>query len=150
MSNFTPAEAKALFTAIQSMAHQLAIFRATETHDPLNAPGEGMWCSITLGAIRPASSGLAAVSGQVTLLVRIWSSALQKPQGNIDPDILAATCTLMAAFAGGFTLGETVRDIDLMAMTAQPAWVPDFEGKPFRVVEISLPIVINDMFTESA
>ena len=54
----------------------------------------------------------------------------------------------MGAFAGGFTLGETVRDIDLFAMSAQPAWV-DFEGKPFRVIEISLPLVINDLWTET-
>ena len=55
----------------------------------------------------------------------------------------------MGAFAGGFTLGGTVRDVDLFGMTAQPAYV-DFEGKPFRTVEISLPLVINDMFSEVA
>ena len=89
------------------------------------------------------------VSGQVVLVIRVWSSAMQKPLDDIDPEILSAACSLMGAFAGGFTLGGTVRDIDLMAMSAQPAYV-DFEGKPFRVVEISLPIVINDMFAESA
>ncbi len=150
MSNFTAAQAKALFTAIQSYAEQLGIFQATETHDPWNAPGNRLFCSITLGPIRPvASSGLAAVSGQVTLLVRVWSGAEQKPLNNIDPEVLSAVCALMGQFAGGFTLGGTVRDIDLMAMSAQPAYV-DFEGKPFRTVEIQLPIVINDMFTEAA
>lgn len=151
MSNFTPAQATALFADIQSMAQQLAIFRATETHDPLSAPGEGLWCSITLGNVRPvSSSGMASVSGQITLIVRVWSSALQKPQDNIDPNVLAAACALMGAFAGGFTIGGTVRNIDLFAMTGTPQWAPDFEGKPFRVIEISLPIVINDLFAEVA
>jgi hypothetical protein len=150
VSNFTPAQAKALFTAIQSYAEQLGVFQATETHDPWNTPGSRLFCSITLGPVRPVtSSGLAAVSLQVTLLVRVWSSALQKPLGNIDPEVLAAACSLMGAFAGGFTLGGTVRDVDLFAMSAQPAYV-DFEGKPFRTIEISVPLIINDAFAEAA
>lgn len=150
MSNFTAAQAQALFTAIQSYAEQLGVFQAAETADPRNAPGNRLFCSITLGPIRPVtSSGLASVSGQVTLLVRVWSSELQKPYESVDPEVLAVVCALMGQFAGGFTLGGTVRDVDLFSMTAQPAYV-DFEGKPFRVVEISVGIVINDMFAEVA
>jgi hypothetical protein len=150
VTNFTAAQARALFTAIQSMAQELGIFEGVDLHDPWSPPGSRLFCSINLGTIRPVlSSGLAAVSGQVALIIRIWSSAIQKPLDNIDPEVLAATCSLMGALAGGFTLGGTVRDVDVMAMSAQPAYV-DFEGKPFRVVEISLPIVINDMFSEAA
>ena len=150
MSNFTAAQAKALFKAIQSYAQELGIFEGVNLHEPWNAPGNRLFCSINLGAVRPVmSSGLAAVSSQVTLVIRIWSSALQKPLDGIDPEILAAASSLMGAFAGGFTLSGTVRDIDVMAMSAQPAYV-DFEGKPFRVVEISLPIVINDTWAEAA
>lgn len=151
MSNFSAAQASALFSAIQSYAQELGIFQSVDTHEPWNAPGNRLFCSINLGPIRPvpAASGLAAVSGQVTLVIRVWSSALQKPLDNIDPELLAAVCSLMGQFAGGFTLGGTVRDVDLMAMSAQPAYV-DFEGKPFRVVEISIGIVVNDMFAEVA
>lgn len=150
MSNFSAAQAKALFEAIRSYALELGIFQAAETHEPWNAPGNRLYCSIQLGPIRPVtSSGLAQVSGQVTLLVRVWSSALQKPLDDIDPEVLAAACSLMGAFAGGFTIGGTVREIDLFAMSAQPAYV-DFEGKPFRTVEIQVPLIINDMFAEVA
>jgi hypothetical protein len=150
VSNFTAAQAKALFTAIQSYAQELGIFEGVGLHEPWNAPGNRLFCSINLGTVRPVmSSGLAAVSLQVTLAVRVWSSALQKPLDGIDPEILSAACSLMGAFSGGFTLGGTVRDIDLMAMSAQPAYV-DFEGKPFRVVEVTVPIVVNDTFLEAA
>jgi hypothetical protein len=150
MSNFTAAQAKALFTSIQSYAQELGIFQAAETSDPRNAPGNRLFCSITLGPVRPVtSSGLAAVSLQVTLVVRVWSSELQKPYHDIDPEVLAAVCSLMGSFSGGFTLGSTVRDVDLFGMSAQPAYV-DFEGKPFRVVEISVPIVVNDTFLEAS
>jgi len=150
MTNFTPAQAAALFTEVQSYAQALGIFQGTDTHDPWNAPGNRLYCSISLGVARPlpAASGMNSVSGQVTLIVRVWSSALQKPLDDIDPEALAAACSLMGAFAGGFTLNESVRNIDLFAMSAQPAWV-DFEGKPFRVIEIALPLVINDLWTET-
>ena len=150
MSNFTAAQAKALFTAIQSYALELGIFQGVDLHEPWNAPGNRLFCSINLGTVRPVmSSGLASVSGQVVLVIRVWSSALQKPLDDIDPEVLAAACSLMGALAGGFTLGNTVRDVELMAMSAQPAYV-DFEGKPFRVIEITCPIVVNDMFAEVA
>jgi len=150
VSNFTAAQATALFTAIQSYAEELGIFTAVDLHEPWNAPGNRLFCSINLGVARPVmSSGLASVSGQVTLVIRVWSSALQKPLDGIDPELLSAVCSLMGAFAGGFTIGGTVRNIDLFGMSAQPAYV-DFEGKPFRVSEITLPIAINDLFAEVA
>ena len=150
VSNFTAAQAKALFTAVQSYAEQLGIFQGVDLHEPWNPPGNRLFCSINLGTVRPVmSSGLAAVSLQVVLVVRVWSSALQKPLDNIDPEVLSAACSLMGAISGGFTLGGTVRDVELMAMSAQPAYV-DFEGKPFRVIEISLPIIVNDAFAEAA
>lgn len=150
MSNFSAAQATALFTAIQSYAEELGIFTNVDLHEPWNAPGSRLFCSINLGTVRPVmSSGLAAVSLQVVLVVRVWSSALQKPLDGIDPEILSAACSLMGAFSGGFTLGGTVRDVELLAMSAQPAYV-DFEGKPFRVIEVTVPIVVNDTFTEAA
>jgi len=151
MSNFDSAQALALFQAIQSMAQQTGLFQGEVIiHDPWNAPGSRINCSISLGAVRPVpSSGLASVSGQITLIVRVWSSLLQIPQDNVDPEVLAAACTLMGQFAGGFTLGGTVRDIDLFGMSAVPSYV-EIEGKEYRSVEITLPIVINDMFAEAA
>lgn len=150
MTNFNAAAARAIFDALKSYADQLALFQAVDTHEPLNAPGNRLYCSINLGPIVPVtSSGLASVSGRITFHVRVWSPALQRPLDDIDPEVLAAVSSLMGAFSGGFTLGGTVRDIDLMAMSAQPAYA-DFEGKQFRVVEITVPVIVNDMWTEVA
>jgi hypothetical protein len=150
--NFNAAAATALFKAVQSYAEKLALFQSTETHEPENAPGQRLYCSIVLGS--PAitcdggASGLAAVSGTITLIARIWSSATQRPLDKVDPEVLSAACSLMAALAGGFTLGGTIRNIDLFRMTMQPAWA-DFDGRQFRVAEITIPAVINDLWTEA-
>lgn len=150
MSNFTAADATALFESVRSAAKKLGLFRGdVPTHDPESPPPAGqLYCSISLGPVKPVlSSGLSAVSGQVTLMVHVWSFAMQKPLDNVDPGVLGATCALMGAFAGGFTLNGTVREIDLFGMSAQPGYA-DFQGKEFRTMVISLPLIVNDMFAE--
>ena len=151
-SNFTAAEAKALFEAIRSAAKKLAIFTGDiPTHDPESPPPGRLNCSISLGPVKslPADSGLDAITGQVTLMVHVWSPAMQRPLDSIDPEVLGAVSALMGAFAGGFTLSGTVRNIDLAQMGAQPGYV-DFEGKQLRTAVITLPIIIDDMWAEVA
>jgi hypothetical protein len=149
---FTKAQAKALFDSVQSAAKGLGLFQGVDKHEPENAPGTRLYCSIVLGSgptPKPAQSGLDAVTGQVTLIARVWSWAMQRPLDDVDPEVVAAVAALMNELAGEFTLDGTVRNIDLMSMSAEPAWV-EFEGKQFRVVSLTIPIVVNDMFEEVA
>jgi hypothetical protein len=145
--SFAAADAKALFHAMTSHARSLGIFDRVNSHEPENTPGKGMSCSITLGGIAadPTASGLAMVSGTITFGVRIWSSLMQKPLDAVDPDVLGAVSVLLNAYSGAFTLGGTVRDIDLLALKAQPGYL-NHEGKEFRVIEITVPIVVNDLW----
>jgi hypothetical protein len=148
VANFSAADAENLFSQVRSIAKKLGVFPAVIGHDPENAPPSGVSLSIMLGSVKPiTSSGLDAVSCQVTLMVHVWSFANQKPLDDIDPKVLAATCSMMGALAGGFTLNGTVRDVNLFAMDAQPGYV-NFQEKEFRTVAISVPIEINDLFEE--
>jgi hypothetical protein len=148
VSNFSESDCDELFSKIRSVAKKLGVFPTVIGHDPENAPPAGVSCSVMLGPVKPVtSSGLASVSGQVTLMIHVWNFAQRRPLDDVDPKTLWATCALMGAFAGGFTLSETVREVDLFAMTAEPGYV-NFQDKEFRAMAISVPIVINDMFEE--
>jgi len=149
MSNFDAAAATALFSALTSALKQLAAFQQVDVGEPVSPPGNRLYCSLMLGPVRPASSGLSATSGEVTFLIRIWSKAQQRPLEKIDPEILAAAAAVMGKLSGQFTLAGTVRNINLMTMSGLPGWI-EFEGEPYRVMEITVPIVINDMFSQSA
>jgi hypothetical protein len=144
---FDAAAATALFQALESHALSLNLFRRVNLHEPENAPGEGLSCSITLGSVTASGnlSGLKAVSGTITFQVMIFNPMQQKPLDGIDPAILAAVSQLLAAYSGNFTLGGTVRDIDLLSLRAEPAYV-ESDGKPFRVEQISVPIVVDDLW----
>lgn len=148
---FTAAQAQALFNSVQSAMQSLALFQDVDTHEPENAPGVRLYGSLTLGPMRaePAKSGLNSVSGSITLIIRVWSHAMQRPLDKIDPEVLATMAALMNVLSGEFTLGGTVRNVDLFSLVATPAWA-EFQGAQYRVMEMPVPIIINDMFTEEA
>jgi hypothetical protein len=150
MSFFDTDAVNSLFSALKSHAMSLGIFGRVNNHEPENAPGEGLSCSILLGPVAAdgGMSGLGSVSGTITFLVWIWNSMMQKPLDGIDPATLTALSTLLNEYSGNFTLGGTVRNIDLLNLRADPVYVEQ-EGKQFRVEQISLPIKINDLWTMS-
>lgn len=150
---FDAAAASALFSALRSKALALKVFDAVNFHEPTSQPGKGLYLSVTLGPITPTSSGLAATSCTVTFSARIWAHggprAQRRPLDELDAEMLAAACALIAAYSAGLTLGGTVRDIDLMKLTGTPGWV-DVDGTDYRVIEIPVPVEINDMFPQEA
>jgi hypothetical protein len=153
--SFNQGAVQALFAAILSEAKQLAIFANVYAHEPKSAPGNYLNCAVWLESIQPVrTSGLAETSGKVTFTARIYYPMLQKPGDDIDPDILTATCQLFEVLSEGFTLGGTVRAVDLLGMEgpafgAQAAYVSQ-DNRLFRVMDISIPIVINDLWTQEA
>ena len=148
---FDKAAAKALFDAMQSHALATGLFRErVNVHAPLNEPGNDVSAWITLGRVRPVmSSGLAAVSIEVTFVIHVTSSLLQKPLDGVDPAVLGAVSVLLAAYAGNFTLGGLVREVSIFGgLQAQPGYM-DFGGKPLRAVEITVPVIVNDAWNEA-
>jgi hypothetical protein len=150
---FNRAAVLALFEALEDQALALGDFARVNRHEPKSAPGRDLSCSIWVDNIAPVkSSGLSAVSGRVTFTARVYNPMLSEPQDDIDPAILAATCDLMAAYSGGFTLDGTVRDIDLLgadgpALAAQAGYIQQ-DNRLFRTMDTTIPIVINDMWLE--
>jgi len=154
--NFDSAAVLSLFDQIKSHAMKLGLFEETRTHEPKNAPGHGLRVAVWLHTLEPiaAASSLVATSGRVEFHVRVHSSMLQEPQDDIDRDLLIAVSALMGEYSGNFTLGGTVRDVDLLGehgppMSAQAGYL-DMDHKLYRVMVITLPIIINDLWTQVA
>lgn len=141
-----------LFDAVQSHALASGLFERVNTHEPKNAPGEGLTAAIWVQSIGPTKSGLASTSVRVVFTVRIFQNMLLEPQDAIDPMVLSAVGTLMEAYTGDFTLGDLVRNVDLMgsggiALTAQAGYL-SIDGKMMRVMDITLPVIVNDVWTQ--
>lgn len=145
----------AIFAAVEGHAMASGLFERVNGHEPRNAPGSGLSAAVWFAGLQPvaAASGLAATSARLLFTVRIYANALQEPQDGIDPSVLGAADTLMAAYSGDFTLGALIRDVDLLgahgvALSAQPGWLDMGEAK-YRTVDITLPMIINDAWPQA-
>ena len=153
---FDAAAVVALRDQLVSHALTLGVFDKVAQHEPKNAPGNGLFCSIWANTIEPLpdASGLASTSTRLAFHVRIETNMLQEPQDDIDGLILIAATTLISEYSGHFTLGGTVRDVDLLGahgtpLSAQAGYL-DIDRKLYRVMVVTLPVIINDSWVQNA
>jgi hypothetical protein len=150
-----------LQAAVCSVAERVGHLATVDGHEPREAPGSEMHAAFWLLSIRPSGgkvSGLASAATVVTFLGRLYVPAgdgSNLPYDEIDTALLAATDRLMAAFIGKFTLGGMVRNVDVFGevspgLSADAGYVAfgGNNGKKFRVMTITLPLIVNDMYEE--
>ncbi len=149
--------AVALMNVIKSQALASGLFANVNGHEPKSAPqvGNALTYAIFVDAIDPIqSSGLASTSVRVTLTGRIYLSMFREPADTIDPDIINAASALMALYCGDFDLGGNARAVDIrgihgIQLGAKAGYVSQ-DGKVYRSMDITLPILINDVWDEAA
>lgn len=140
-----------------AVSHALASghFERVNGHEPKNAPGRGITAAIwaqSLGPV-PAGSGLTKTTARLVLNIRIYSDMLQEPQDGIDPAVLLAVDSLMSAYSGDFELGGNVRNVDLLGQAGVPmsaeAGYQNVGGTMYRIMTITLPLIVNDVWTQN-
>lgn len=144
-----------IFDQVVSHAQRTGLFETVNSHEAKSAPGNGLRCEVWVDRLVPAqSSGLQATSGLLVLSVRLLMSMLAEPQDEIDPSLLSAADTLLDEYSGDFELGGKVRNVDLLGQTGMAlslrAGYIDIDSKKFRVMEIVLPLIINDIWEQVA
>lgn len=144
-----------LLNAIVSHAQSTGWFDTVNQHEPKSPPGNGLNCAVWVESINPTRSGLAATSVIATFTVRVYSNMLQEPQDLIDPNAVQAIDVLMTAYSNDFTLGAQARNIELLrnqsgiGLSVRSGYV-NMSGKMYRVMDITLPITVNDVWTQEA
>jgi hypothetical protein len=146
----------ALMTGVADHALRSGLFERVNGHEPKNAPGNGLTAAVWVDTIDPVAlaSGLAATAARVAVMLRIYSSMLQEPQDAIDPNVVSAASALMASFSGDFDLGGQVRNVDLLGqhgvgLRAQAAYLEQ-DRKHYRVMTVTVPLIINDVWNQVA
>lgn len=145
----------AILGKVASHAAASGYFERVNLHEPKNSPNNGLSCAVWLDAITPVPthSGLRATTGRVAFMVRVYTNMLSEPPDFIDPTILKSVEHLMGAYSGDFELGGTVRNVDLLGMAGAPlqaqAGYLNQDGKLLRVMTITLPLIINDIWEQS-
>lgn len=148
-------DAAGILAAVRSHAAASGLFDRVAGHEPKNAPGNGLSSASWVQSLAPLpqASGLNITTGYLVLRERLYNPMLQEPQDDIDPNLLAATDTMMGLYSNDFTLGGLVRNVDLLGAHGIPlradAGYLEQAGKMFRAYDITLPLVCNDLWTQS-
>jgi len=139
------------------VSHAMATgkFERVNTHESSNPPGNGLTCEIWSDMIRAIgqASGLASVTVGVVFMVRIRMPGQTEPADQIDPDMIAALDVLCAAYVGDFTLDNTVKQVDVFGaygpgLEARAGYLIQ-DGTQYRIVDIALPLIVSDVWTEA-
>lgn len=145
-----------ILNTVQDHALTSGYFTRVNGHEPKSAPDTGLTCAVWVEQIGPArgGSGLAATSTRLALNVRLYTPMLSEPEDAIDPNLMTALDALMAAYSGDFTLGGLVREVDLLGTYGDPlsarAGYLTTSGAEYRVVTITLPLVVSDLWEQVA
>ena len=156
--NFNDEAVMTVFDKVVSYALASGRFDFVNQHEPKNAPGHGISCSVWIHMILPyrVGSGLSATTGVVQLNARLYTNFREQPYDMIDPNITAATVALMGAFTADFNFGGAagVRNVDLLGQTGTPlsaqAGYVEIDKQMFRVMTVVVPVIVNDMFVQGA
>ena len=154
--SFDQAAITAVYAAAVSAAQKLAIFEVVIQHEPKAAPVSLPACAVWTQSLTPvaAVSGLSATSGRLELRARIYLNFLGKPEDKIDPELVRLTSALLGAYTGGFTFAGTVMEIDLLGAYGQSlnatAGYIQHDSHMFRVMECSIPVIIDSLWQQEA
>lgn len=155
MADVTP-DFSTILQAAQSHAMRLGVFDTTARHEPKTAPNHGITYAMWLQSVRPVQrrSGLTATSVRVQLMGRIYQNMLAEPQDDTDPNMLRALFKLMGAYTGNFTLAGRIAQVDLLgahgpALEAQAGFL-EHDRKMFRIIDVTLPLILDDVWTQGA
>ena len=102
----------------------------------------------------PQASGLNQTSISIEFTMRLIVTMNTDPLGQIDSRMIAAADSLMNAYSGDFTLGGLIAYVDLLGqhgapMESQSGFLRINEDTQYRIVDITIPCVINDVWTQS-
>jgi hypothetical protein len=151
-----PLDVSAPRDVLTSHAQTLGMFGQVLKREPLSAPGSGLTYAVWVGTLDPlpSASGLASTSVRVTYNGRIYIPADTEPIDDVDIQLAAATADLMAAYTGDFTLGGSVRNIDLLGeygetMRARYGYL-DIGSTTYRIATLSIPTIHSNVWGQVA
>jgi hypothetical protein len=147
-----------LFDAVVSVFQRTGYFDRTNKHEAKKRPNKGLHAAVWFQNMRSvgAISGLASSSALVTFIGRIYSDMLKEPQDEIDPAMMRAASNVMRSFHGNFDfgLGSFVRNVDVLGETGTQldatAGYLAIGQTMFRVIDITVPVIVNDVWDQIA
>ena len=118
--------------------------------EPKSAPAS-MFAAVLLGDIRFADNSLATSSARMEIIVRVYRNAFSEPLENTELTLGKTAFELLEDFAADFDFGDSsVRGPLPLEVQIRLGYIgigPAGGQTMYRTMDITLPIVINDVVT---
>lgn len=148
-----------IFNAVESDVKASGWFERVGLHEPKNQPGYGLTCAVWVQSgpdPLPGESGLASSSALLTLFVRVYTPMIAEAQDLIDINVSKSVSALMRRWHDNFDFGldPLVRNVDLLGQSGvrlgSRAGYVEQSGTMYRVMTITLPIIVNDVWPQGS
>lgn len=132
-------------------------FDKVNQHEPKRAPGFGLTAAVWMQQLVPvpAGSGLDRTSALLVMMARFYSLMIGEPQDMIDVNLMKSTSNVIRRYHDNFDfdLDPLVRNIDIFGSAGVPfrvdAGYVEQDGTMFRVMDLTIPIIVNDVWIQS-
>lgn len=142
-----------LMGSLVGLAQTTGHFDSVNTHEPDNAPGTGISCSVVLDRINFAPGGLDSTSARVAFAMALYYPSNNLPRDDAEPYLIKALDAVMTNLNADFTLGGAVRMVDIGGAYGEElsaiAGYVKIDEQLYRVMEITLPLIVNDVWEET-
>jgi hypothetical protein len=143
-----------ILDVVVSHALSSGYFESINQYESKQSPSNGISGAVWVERVTPVkTSGLSNTSIRVELTFRMYSSTLIEPYDDIDPKLTDALDFMMAAYCADFELGSQVRHIDIFGAYGNPlesrSGYINLDGKEFRVFSVRLPLIVDDLWSQS-
>lgn len=143
-----------ILDAVISDAQRSGYFDKVNGHEPKRKPGSQLSAAVWVQSIDPIplASGLASTSARIVFMLRIYSNMLKEPQDAIDPEVMKAVSNLMRRYHDDFDFAGAIRNVDLLgsygvALAAQAGYL-EVDGTNFRIMDLTIPCLVNDVWPQ--
>jgi len=147
-----------IIDAVVSDVQATGYFDKVNTHEPKRAPRSGMTAAVWVQRMLPfvARSGVNSTSAVLVFIIRLYKDMLKEPQDAIDPMMLRATANIIRRYHDDFDFGLDaigVSNVDLLGAAGTPlgaeAGFLEIDNRMFRVFDIQVPVIVNDVWTQT-
>lgn len=145
---------RGILDGVVSHAMAAGHFEQVNGHEAANAPSHGLTAAVWTDSVQAVrSSGLDSTTVLLTFNVRLYTSIQSEPADAIDPALIDAVDALCAAYLDDFTFGGLVRSIDVLGqhspgLLVRAGYVQQ-SGAIFRVMTVTLPVIVNDLWRQT-
>lgn len=144
-----------LFDAVVSHALTTGYFLNINEYESKQANTNGITGEVWVENIAPVrSSGLNSTSVRVEFQVRVFANTAAEPYENIDAELTRTVDAYFSNLIGDFDLFGDARHIDVFGAHGRGLEVMtgymNKDGREFRVFQIRLPVIVDDVWDQTA